>query len=404
MCQPKAEGGKRCLKHAKISQFSTRVVKVKTGADDAIISSTMRELSREGKNLPSVSPEEAQSFIDVKRFATELDPELTEHERKIQITQLEKASKEVVNGVSGGHMHAWKNILQRVKQKMRKPLAALGIVTALSFGLAACSGGVVPKDHTPAPSASHSASAAPTPGAGADNLLGNAIVLGKVTDSFGTYESTTIDPKSEAMNYDATKVDQSAFDQGFNKDTILSAQQYAVKFVSEQGIDSPALDQQTSGWDNWKNKTAPKYLLSSQSDVLLNTNQAGFDRPLVIINDPNNAVPQLIRDGKPRIANQMTVLTKISGKSDPAAGSYLWIEGKSIVNYRVSNTEAQKSVMSINKSTTLAEVKTEHPEFFNGKEDVLFTNLTWQYAVVKDAQGNWKIGGFDNTISTNLQQ
>ena len=362
----------------------------------------MRALSRKSKNLPEFSLEETQIVIKVKRFAPELNPGPNTQERGIPRIQLEKACENVANEVSDAHMHVRKNPSHRDRQKMRRPLAALGIATALSFALAACVGGVEPKNPTSAPKSSHSASPAPA----ADNVLGDAIVLAKVTDSFGTYESTTIDPKSGPMQYDATKIDQSAFDKGFTKESIYSAQQYIVKFVSEQGLDSPAVDQQNAGWDDWKNKTASKYLLPSQSDVILTTNQPGFDRSFLIIADPNNAVPQLVRDGKPRIANQTTVLTKVSGKNEAPVGNFLYFEGKSVVNYRVSDAEAQKSIMAIktNAGKSLADVKAEHPEFFDGKENVMFTTFTWAYAVVKDAQGNWKIGGYNDTISTNLQQ
>ena len=362
----------------------------------------MRALGRKRKNLPEFSLEEAQIAIKVKRFAPELNPGPNTQERGIPRVQLERTCEDVANEVSGAHWHLWKNFPHRDKQKMRRPLAALGIATALSFALAACVGGVEPKNHTSAPKASQSASAAPAVG----NVLGDAIVLGKVTDSFGTYESTTIDPKSGPMQYDPTKIDQSAFDKGFTKESIHSAQQYIVKFVSEQGLDSPAVDQQNTGWDDWKNKAASKYLLPSQSASILNAVPPGFDRSLVVIDDPNNAVPQLVRDGKPRIANQTTVITKISGLNDSSVGNYLWIEGKSIVNYRVSDAEAQKSIMANknNAGKTSADVKAEHPEFFDGKENVMFTTFTWVYAVVKDAQGNWKIGGFNNNIETNLQQ
>ena len=354
------------------------------------------------KNSHEGPTEESHIVIDVERFAQEPNPGLGRHESKARPHQPNMSWQEVASGETGGIMPKCKNVLHHVMRRTRRPLAALGIATALCLGLAACVGTAAPKSSTTVPRANSIASTAPV----ADNVLGDAVVLGKVTDGFGTYEATSIDPKSKSMQYDATKIAKSAFDEGFTKETIQSAQQYIVKFIAEQALDSPAVDQKNSGWENWKSKVAPKYLLPSQSAALLNTNQANFDRPLLIINDPNNAVPQLVRDGKPRIANQTTVITAISGKNDVSVGNFLWVEGSSIVNYRVSDAEAQKSIMAIknNASKTLADVKAEHPEFFDGKENVMLTTFTWQYAVVKVAQGNWLIGGYNNTISTNLQQ
>ena len=395
MCQPKSEGGKRCLKHAKISQFSTRVVRAKTGADDAMISSTMRELSREGKNLPDVSGEDAKSFIELKRFATELDPQLDEHERKIQLNQLEKAKKEVAAGVPGGHMHAWKNILSRVTKKIRKPFVALTLVGTLAFGAAGCA--AVTK-HTPSPSASHSA--------GTSATYGDIIGSGKVIkDASGSYEQTTINPNDVSLKYNKSIVEASAYGAGFNDTDLESAQKYVAKFVAEEGTDSIAVDS-NAGWAAWQSSKASDYLDPANKNSLLTTIPEGSkgDRSAIIYNDFNGNTPTLVRDGKPRIKTNKITVTAISGGNDSTSGNYVWVAGTAVTEYRVNDGIAITWLKKNNPSVTDVSIKAQAPELYaNGSkgETVLTSTFNYGYALLKDGD-SWKIAGYKNYMTSAL--
>ena len=149
MCQPKSKGGKRCLVHSTTSKFVVRVARVKTNADEETIRATLSELAREGKGLPAPATEDVQNWVEKKRFATQFDPSLDDHERRIQLKQLERASEEVAEGVSGGHFHAWKNLVKSVKARVGRPLALAAVVGSpaaagipgigfLYIGLSAC--------------------------------------------------------------------------------------------------------------------------------------------------------------------------------------------------------------------------------------------------------------------------
>jgi hypothetical protein len=398
MCQPKSEGGKRCLKHAKLSQFSTRVVKLKTEADDATISSTMRELSREGKNLPDVSPAEALNFIEVKRFATQFDPELDAHERKIQLNQLEKAADEVKDGVSGGHMHAWKNLLTRVGKKVKKAFIPLALTGAVMFGAAGCA---QPSDHHTVAPTGTSTSQPVTSG----TAYGDSIVIGKVTDALGTYENTGINPKDAIMTkVDPSIVAPSVAANGFTPADTLSAQQYVATFIASQGLDSNAVDlPESTGWNVWEKNEASKYIYAPlKSELLTPTATDKSDRSIIINNNQNGVYPPLVRDGKPRLSNTTIGANAISGGSDPKAGKYLYLEGTAIADYRVSQKNSIAWLLKNNPKYTEATLKAARPDLFANSEDDFQTTLTWKYAVVKDG-ASWKIAGFDNTWEYTMQ-
>lgn len=400
MCQPKSEGGKRCLKHAKLSNFSERVVKVKTGADDAIINATMRELNKEGKNLPEVSAEDAKNFIEVKRFATEFDPELDAHERKIQLNQLEKAKVEVENGVAGGHMHAWKNLLARVGDKLKqlkKPLLGLSMAGVLAVSISGCAGVTPDKGENGHPTPSHTSSQTVD-----TTEYGDVIAYKKVTDSKGTYEQTTIAPDAEILKYNAAIVDGSAGAAGFDEARITSAQAYVAKFVSEQTLDSIALDNDAQGWSKWKKDVSTEYVEPSQTTAILDEPDTKYDRSIVILNDPDNSFPDTIRDGKPRLTSSKSTLTKITGSTDNVVGNYLYLEGNSTVEYRVNDAAAQKNLLELNKGVTKEQLKEAHPEFFDGKENQLEVKVSWSYAVIPYDK-DWKIGGYNNSFATGLK-
>lgn len=399
MCQSKAQGGKRCFAHSSFSKFVTRFVQLKTGADDTMINETMRELNKEGKNLPDVSAAEANAWIDKKRFATELDPELSDHDRKIQLNQLDKAKDEAKDGVKGSHFHAWKNLMKRVVSKMKKPFIAVGLAGVLTFGMAGC--GQATNNNTPETTKSPTTtsqpttSAAPTKPATDNAHYGDVIALKKVTDSKGSYEQTTIDPKDDSMIFNKSIVDPTATSAGFSDADLASAQKYAVTFVSQEGSDSVAVDSD-AGWAAWQKDQADKYIASGYKDTLLKP-IGTFDRSAIILNDPNGSMPTVIRDGKPRLTTDVVSVSKISGGSDPSAGKYVTVTGTSTVKYRVTDEVAQAWVKKNNPNISEADIKRLTPGLFDGKENSFNVSMDWNYTLVKDGS-SWKIGGYNNQI------
>lgn len=395
MCQPKSKGGERCLAHSSFSKFVMRATKTKTNADDATIKQTMKELSKEGKDLPDVSPAEATAWVDTKRFATELDPDLDSHERTIQLAQLERAREEAKNGVKGSRFHVWKNLMKRVASKMKKPLIAVGLIGSIAFGAAGCA---QPAPSNPngsgAPTSSPSSSSQPVDPA---RTYGDVIALKEVTDDKGTYQQTTVSDSDDSMQYDASKVDQTAYDAGFSDTDLESAQKWTAKFVAEQQADSGAVDSD-AGWEAWKENEGRQYIAAGTYDSIM-TPAPGGDRSAVIYNNPSSSVPPLIRDGAPRIRDEKITVTGLSGGNDPSEGNYVWVSGTTETNYRATDEAALAFVKKQNPDASEQLLKETVPGLFDGKENAYKVNITWGYALVKSGD-SWKLGGYNTDVKS----
>lgn len=287
---------------------------------------------------------------------------------------------------------------------MKKLLLAVGIAGVLSVAVAGCTSHMVDdRASTGKPSSSSSAVASPAPTKNAAPVVyGSVIPFKKVTDAGGTYEQTTIDPGNVSTKWDASKADSSATSL-FSDAELKSAQAYIVKFVAEEGNDSIAVDS-NDGWATWQKTTADKYLLPSYKTQLLGkpttTTSGTLDRSTIIFNNPNSTVPALVRDGGPRIEENVIAANKLTGGTDASAGDYIRLAGTSVIKYRVAEDVARTWVKKNNNAaTTDAELRAYAPGLYDGKEDYYHVNVNWSYVVVK-YEGGWRIGGYQNVFSS----
>jgi len=405
MCQPKDKGGKRCFRHAVLSMFSVRVTKVKTGADEKLVVSTLSELNKEGKNLPMPAPEEVAGWLAKKQFATSYDPDLDTHERKIQLNQLDRAKREVEQGVTGGQFHAWKNVTKEVRQKMVRRAAILGIAGSIAFGAAGCGVQANNVDTTPKPTTSTSAPANPTaePTASVDGDIvvvtkdGKAVVI---KDQYGSYEKVGLNP-DDALNkkVDPAIVDSSVKDAGWSDQDVLAGQKFISNFIASESIDSTALDTGEAGYKDWVAKNQAKYIApefqsfiqsdTSNNGALLNTQRGG------------EIAFQYARDGKPRVSSSNISMSKVVNVDSGSEHNLIFV-GKYDAKYRASNKEVMaayiaKGYKKENVLQTLPQLKDE-----NGYVTVNGT-MNYQYAVAKK-DGNWKITGYTNSFNNEIQK
>jgi len=405
MCQPKDKGGKRCFRHAVLSMFSVRVTKVKTGADEKLVVSTLSELNKEGKNLPMPAPEEVAGWLAKKQFATSYDPDLDTHERKIQLNQLDRAKREVEQGVTGGQFHAWKNVTKEVRQKMVRRAAILGIAGSIAFGAAGCGVQANNVETTPKPTTSTSAPANPTaePTASVDGDIvvvtkdGKAVVI---KDQYGSYEKVGLNP-DDALNkkVDPAIVDSSVKDAGWSDQDVLAGQKFISNFIASESIDSTALDTGEAGYKDWVAKNQAKYIApefqsfiqsdTSNNGALLNTQRGG------------EIAFQYARDGKPRVSSSNISMSKVVNVDSGSEHNLIFV-GKYDAKYRASNKEVMaayiaKGYKKENVLQTLPQLKDE-----NGYVTVNGT-MSYQYAVAKK-DGNWKITGYTNSFNNEIQK
>lgn len=257
MCQPVSKGGKRCLAHQAGTTATTRYVSSKLKVAEPVVRESIKELNKEGRNLPTPSQEEVKGFIALEEFKTKLDPELSEHDKKIILKNYDKARTQAeTQGVTGGAFHAWKNAFARVYGKIRRSLAVAG-ATGLVVSVAACGG----LQASPTPSGSDSEPANPgtpttsqpaEPGTLSDLYPDDAsIPAGEVTDEYGTYVHVTVDPNGTFAQYDPSIVQGDLAAQGFSEEQAREAHDLAARFFVEQTIDSPAYDNSNVTAEQW---------------------------------------------------------------------------------------------------------------------------------------------------------
>jgi hypothetical protein len=408
MCQPKDKGGKRCFRHAVLSMFSVRVTKVKTGADEKLVVSTLSELNKEGKNLPMPAPEEVAGWLAKKQFATSYDPDLDTHERKIQLNQLDRAKREVEQGVTGGQFHAWKNVTKEVRNKLVQRAAIVGIAGSIAFGAAGCGVQANNVDTTPKPTTSTSAPADPSasPSTPADSALGGDIVVmtkdGKtvvVKDQYGSYEKVGLNPNDELnKKVDPAIVDPTVKAAGWNDADVLDGQKFISNFVASEAIDSTALDSGDAGYKDWVSKNQNKYVAPE-----LQANVQGANGEAGIVNNQLGSKLQLryARDGKPRVSASEITMSRIVNVDQNGDHNLIFV-GKYNATYRASNKDvlAAYEAAGYKKDQVLETLPSLKDE--KGYVSVQGT-MDYQYAIAKK-DGNWKITGLTNTFNNKIEK
>ena len=251
----------------------------------------------------------------------------------------------------------------------------------LTLGLAGCAAAPT-GDSAAEPTVISSSETVVEMGCALANLggYGDVVPLEDVTDEYGAYCHTTIDPDSDALVYDATKVDlPSLVEFGFTEEDAKKAQQNAVRFVVEEALDSSLLDSKDpEALNTWAQ--ANEKLFSGDWEVAASVG--------VVYND---SLPVLIRDGGPRAAEMTIAVEKIRAVESttlPGQG-ILVVETTNIVNYRMSDEAATEYMMSADESLTREALHAKSPDLVDGVENILIVQA--EYTVGYNDKG--KISG-----------
>lgn len=383
MCQPKSQGGKRCAIHHAGTQAAIQTASIQTNVPTENVKEVFSALNKEGKKLDAPSREEFISYLNKERFVTEIDPTLSEREKRMILKKLNKAETE--NTPSGGTFHAWKNLLGETVRKYgntaKKVLATAGIISMLSLTTACSSqGGAV--NPNPSSPTSSSASVVSLPAGLTDN--------GKVTDALGTYEATKLDPNSPLYKLNSSILNNAELSsQGFTTEDAAAAQKWVLDFVSTEGVDSIALDN-AAGWDKWKSESAGKYFDASALPGMVTDGSA-----VIYTASP----VQTIRDGKSRITGEDIKVSNI-GAFNSKYGNVIEVTGQSVVSYRANEADVVKYISAQKPEYTEEVIKNQFPTLFDGKEETVKATINWIYCVKKAADGSWKLSGFTNKSTT----
>lgn len=391
-------GTNRCLAHNPISKFVVKVVTVRTKADETLVNKTLGELSKEGKNLPSPAPEVVKSWVETEKFAAQYDPELSEHDRKIQLNRLDRAETENVNG---GHFHAWKNLHNAVRSKLAKKLAAGGLVVGMSFSLVGCIANGN-NDHPVMPvSPPASISASSSPSAPAETL-GNGIIGSgqQVKASDGSeYETVTIDPNAPIYNFNNGQgLSPEMKSAGYTEADGKESQKFVANYMVKEFVDSSGLETKDAGFQQWLGTTGRNYFSPDVYNQLASNPQGGGTQ--VILGDlgSTKTMPNLIHDGKPREKTLSMSLAEVSPFSNNRGDTGIKYSVQYSATYRLSDLEAANFASKLSGGQMTAEQFLQsnkaQPSIKDGKGETTYTaNGTADIVVQKDSSGEWKITG-----------
>ena len=391
MC--KAGGGaNRCLPHNPVSKFVVKVVTTKTKANPDMVESTLSELNKEGKNLPSPSPETVKTWVETEKFSTQYDPELSEHDRKIQLNRLERADTE---NVSGGHFHAWKNLHNSVRSRMAQKVAATGLLIGMSASLVGCfatgGDGDPNSNGTPPPSPSSSSSAPISAGAG----IGTGEKI--ATPDGGTYETVTVNPEAEIYNFNnGNGLPPELAAAGYTEEDGDASQRFVANYLVEEFMDSKALETGDDGYRQWYAETAPSYFGDNilGDPAIVNPSNTG----IVMGNfEGKTVIPNLIHDGTPREKSLQLNLQSVTAYDTPIGTTFKY-DISYEADYRVDDASAANFAATLTNVTPQEFLNSPHAtdKVKDGTgENVFKIYGNASIAVIKDSNNNWKIVGYN---------
>lgn len=270
---------------------------------------------------------------------------------------------------------------------MSRAVTAAGVASALIFSISACS------------SETNTATQPPASSASVDNTIKGTGV--KIDTPNGSYEKVGFDPNAPVYALGESEGIDHVLEAGWTEEELLSGRRFAMDYIITEFLDSTALEGGDPAYRNWYAKEAPKYFAQEAYDQI-----ADGTGNVVLGNfgDKNSLVPELIKDGAPRI-NDLTVehkgYTPIAETGVKALNYLFSFKG----DYRVSDASAAKfvsdySIMNLPAEKHLTPEKflasdMAKPQLKDGKgENKLPVYGDASISLAKNAEGQWEIVGF----------
>ena len=264
---------------------------------------------------------------------------------------------EVAAGVTGGDFRTWKIIMNAVRSKLAKRVIAAGLAGIVTFSLGGCFANDIPNQRgTDGPTS-------------VPQEYGDAVGSGTTfTDEYGSYEPLTVNRDSQIAQIRESGIDQSVYDAGYTNEDVQAAQYFASKMVVEQFLDSSALDTGAAGYAKWQSTVAPDYFYPDVAAALA----PGAGSTNITINTSTLiAVPQLVRDGKPRISSVSLGVDRVYSENRGGV-QFIGFEYSYNANYRASDA----SILDLTKKVTgLSEqdlISTLKPEIYDGAGENIY--------------------------------
>lgn len=287
--------------------------------------------------------------------------------------------------------HALKDMARESLNKLRVGIAGLGLAGTLT--LTGCAG------------------AAPSTGTNISKDINDYKVEGDETkliefetikDANGEYIRTYVD--STAIEFD------NATEGKFTDGELKPVLDTAIRFTTLEVLDSIALDD-ASQWETWKQTIAPQYISNQyRSEILNAVPVTGGNTSNIILQDSDNLLPTLLRDGKVRVADKR--VGQVTFKKGPTSGSVtievvgsavVFVDDKNGASWSVDGLQMQNPDGSIMTEEELKAAGLDggvpaNSSYSDGKPNAALISFTTFYTYVKEG-GKWMIAGFSNNFN-----
>lgn len=263
-----------------------------------------------------------------------------------------------------------------------KTIALSGLLTALALTVSGCS-------MLPNQAGTEVAEAAPSYG----DVVGSGEM---VTTPSGTYEKIILSENSPAYEYAAELHDRSS---GWTVEEAIAGQKLAVDYVTQEFLDSTALEGGDAEFRRWHDVAGKKYFSES---VIGETSRNPGETKIILGNfGANNFIPALIHDGSPRVKDVQL---------DPPAAVYKpWETGAGLAQdmqysiqfdagYRVDDVNGAafvgKQVGMTGDKVLTSKYATDRLK--DGTGENVYRAKGYANVVVTKAPGGMKIVGFES--------
>lgn len=216
------------------------------------------------------------------------------------------------------------------------------------------------------------APAGPCPEAPAPEPWGDVIALEQVDDSFGSYCHVALAPDAAAARFDASVVDlDSLTTSGFTNADAEAAQQVAVQYVTELGLDSTRLDDYSAPDSAFFDTIKDRFTTTAQAALAPRVEAYGLRDAGVIV---TQSLPSpLGRTGGPRASSTDISVDKIFAGVSPDQGTPLLIVRVPFsAVYSATDAAIVEAAMRNERGTsTLTEdgLRSSTPSLFDGNDE-----------------------------------
>ncbi len=365
MCQSKANGGKRCDHGLNGTRAVKQLITIgldKTSKEaDTLWKAEYLEAKKSETNEPA-DPKEVKEFVSEQKYKVNGAPDISDHNKKIVITNLNKAEKEKPTRRA---LRAWKSIMKRVWNK--RVMSAAALIGAVSLTTSCATDNNSPQPpQTPTttieqPTTSATANpvdSVPTdieavPGMKPLNETGFELSEEVYTNSTGTYRKWTASPDSPVRdlfaNENIVKID---FDE--SKTAVAQeAWQDALDFITEETIDSQIAGEISyNDWISSKGTDQREAYKKELSNKWFSSDESlqGVEDSMINVEKSNNIIPGYLdpssdlgdysySDGYPRILaiDVKPIQVSTPPTSDPSINAVrFWVDiqatRKSVIN------------------------------------------------------------------------